>query len=417
MSFRFTIGRKIGTGFGMLIFFIIVVFGATFLAVNNGIETFEKNDKTSNQLINVLTPSKEYVSDLKAITTESRQLAGQWLNEPGRNDVKFKLRFKEIIEKDIPEKLKKLEIISKEWTDEEDIEQFNFLVGQYEELTKKLTELMELLPDISSYDDPFKMFTARLLIDQNGEASEILTDLNKNLNFLQTSLDSKEENALSLVRSSSKTARSKFQSLEIYWWLGACLIIFAVIIAGFTTNTIVKPVNNLRVVLLSLGKGIFPKQEIEIGNDEIGDMSSAVVDLVDGLKKTTDFAREVGQSNFNSPYKPLSNEDVLGHALLKMRDELAETERILEQKVKERTEEVVRQRDENERQRLKLEDLYKSVTASIRYAKRLQNSILPPKETIDAICPESFVYLNPKTLFRVIFIGLKKQKRLIISLR
>ena len=102
MSFRFTIGRKIGTGFGMLIFFIIVVFGATFLAVNNGIETFEKNDKTSNQLINVLTPSKEYVSDLKAITTESRQLAGQWLNEPGRNDVKFKLRFKEIIEKDIP---------------------------------------------------------------------------------------------------------------------------------------------------------------------------------------------------------------------------------------------------------------------------------------------------------------------------
>ncbi|MGB1102933.1 MAG: SpoIIE family protein phosphatase [Crocinitomicaceae bacterium] len=410
MSFRFTIGRKIGTGFGILILFIIVVFGATFLAVNNGIETFEENDKTSNQLINVLTPSKEYISDLKSITLESRQLAGQWLNEPGRNDVKFKLRFKEVIEVEIPEKLGKLGVISKEWNDDGDLERFDLLRGQYEELTAKYKELMELLPDISSYNDPFKMFTASLLIDQNGEASQILNDLRKNLNFLQISLVSKEENALSLVRSSSQTARSKFQSLQIYWWLGACLIIFAVIIAIFTTNTIVKPVNNLRVFLLSLGKGIFPKQEIEIGNDEVGDMSSAVVDLVNGLKKTTDFAREVGQSNFNSPYKPLSNEDVLGHALLKMRDELAETERILEQKVKERTEEVVRQRDENERQRLKLEDLYKSVTASIRYAKRLQNSILPPKETIESICPESFVLFKPKDIVSGDFYWFEKTK-------
>ena len=32
----------------------------------------------------------------------------------------------------------------------------------------------------------------------------------------------------------------------------------------FTSNTIVKPVNNLREVLLSLGKGIFPKQKAQI---------------------------------------------------------------------------------------------------------------------------------------------------------
>jgi serine phosphatase RsbU (regulator of sigma subunit) len=81
-----------------------------------------------------------------------------------------------------------------------------------------------------------------------------------------------------------------------------------------------------------------------------------------------------------------------------MRDELAETERILEQKVKERTEEVVRQRDENERQRLKLEDLYKDVTDSIRYAKRLQYSILPPTERIAEVCPDSFVLFKPKDI-------------------
>ena len=75
---------------------------------------------------------------------------------------------------------------------------------------------------------------------------------------------------------------------------------------------------------------------------------------------------------FSYSYEPLSDEDVLGHALLKMKDELAETERILEQKVKERTEEVVKQKDEIDSQRAKLEELYNDVTDSIRYAKRLQ---------------------------------------------
>ncbi|NOQ74505.1 MAG: SpoIIE family protein phosphatase [Crocinitomix sp.] len=410
MSFRFTIGKKIGTGFGVLILFIIVVFGATFLAVNNGIETFQENDKTSNQLINVLTPSKEYVIGLQSLTTESRQLAAQWVNDQSRNDVDHKMRFKAIIDTDIPATIEKLENISKKWTDEDDLDLFKVLKDQYVTLFANYQQMMDYLPNISSYDDAFNVFSARGLVDQNG-VGEDMTDLFKNLGFLEESVVNKQKDALDLVRLSSGESRTKFQSLRIYWWLGACLIIFAIFIAVFTTNTIVKPVNNLREVLLSLGKGIFPRQKIEIRNDEIGDMSSAVVDLVDGMKKTTHFAEEVGQSNFNSPYQPLSNEDVLGHALLKMRDELAETERILEQKVKERTEEVVRQRDENERQRLKLEDLYKAVTASIRYAKRLQNSILPPKEVINSICPDSFVLYKPKDIVSGDFYWFEKTEK------
>ena len=76
-------------------------------------------------------------------------------------------------------------------------------------------------------------------------------------------------------------------------------------------------------------------------------MSEAMNSLVTGLKETTDFAHEIGQSNFDYEYQPLSDEDVLGHALLKMKDELAETERILE-KVQARTEEVVKQKAEIE---------------------------------------------------------------------
>lgn len=397
MSFRFTIGKKIGTGFGVLILFIIIVFGATYLAVNKGIKTFEENDKTSKQLINVLTPSKEYVIALKSLIGESRQLATQWVNDQSVNDVSGKRQLKEIITTSIPANLKQLDIISKKWSDSTDVQLLRSISIQSDALRQNYSEIMVLLPDISSYDDPIMVFSARLLVDQNnlGGGEQSLSD---NLDQLKESLIKKEEEALKLNSKSSEESRASFQALQFYWFLGAILIIFAIIIAVFTTRTIVKPVNNLREILLQLGRGIFPKERIKVGNDEIGDMSSAVVDLVDGLEKTTSFAKEVGQSNFNSPYEPLSKDDVLGHALLKMRDELAETERILEQKVKERTEEVVEQRDENERQRLKLEDLYKAVTASIRYAKRLQNSILPPQEVINSICPESFVLYKPKDI-------------------
>lgn len=398
MDFRFTIGKKIGTGFGVLILFIIVVFGATFFAVNSGIKTFRENDETSNELIEVLTPSKEKVTKLRILINESKLLAIQWVDHQGRSDTPDKNRLKNLMKQNIPNTRDEILDLSSKWTDEEDLKTFKHAIGKIDTLFSFYDEIMMLLPDIASYDDPLFSLQARFIVLQDGDVPVIAGKIDQNLLTLQNSLEKKESNALDLVKTSSKQSKENFESLTIYWFLGGVLIIFAILIAIFTTNSIVKPVRSLREVLLDLGKGIFPKKEIKVTNDEIGDMSQAMIGLVDGLQKTTDFANQVGQSNFDYPYEPLSDEDVLGHALLKMKDELAETERILEQKVKERTEEVVKQKDEIESQNQKLEELYKDVTDSIRYAKRLQYSILPPEEKIADICPDSFVLFKPKDI-------------------
>ena len=398
MSFRFTIGKKIGTGFGVLILFIIVVFGATFLAVNNGISTFQENDETTSNLIEVLTPSKEKVTKLKILVNESKLLAIQWVDHQGRNDVPDKIRLKTLMEQNILNTRDEISALSQHWTNDMDKEILSMAIGKIDTLFLSYQEIMVLLPDIASYDDPFSSLSARFIVAQDGDVPVLAGKIDQNLLTLQNSLEKQEANALSLVKTSSEQAKENFQQLTFYWLLGGCLIIFAILIAIFTTNSIVKPVRTLRGMLLSLGKGIFPDNRIKVRNDEIGDMSSAMIELVDGLKKTTTFAEHVGQSNFDYHYQPLSDEDVLGHALLKMRDELAETERILEQKVKERTEEVVKQKDEIESQNQRLEELYKDVTDSIRYAKRLQYSILPPNERISTVCPNSFVLFKPKDI-------------------
>ena len=173
-------------------------------------------------------------------------------------------------------------------------------------------------------------------------------------------------------------------------WLGIALVIGGLLTAIFTVRSIVIPVKTLKKMLQSMSLGILPKERIASRSDEIGEMGVALEGLVKSMESTTEFARQVGGGNFNSEYEPLSEYDSLGHALLKMRTDLNTNEKILEQKILERTEEVVRQSEEIQSKNVQLEILYNHVTDSIRYAKRLQEAILPPEHLVKKLLPESF---------------------------
>lgn len=398
MNFKLTIGRKIGMGFGFLILLIIVVFGATFFSVNKGIDTFQEFNKTSGVLIESITPSKEKISDLRVQVNESKQLAIQWVTVQSRPDNKGKLALQALIKRKIPEIIDEIDVLSRNWEDTTNLNLYGNIQLLIAQLFGSYQDIMYTLPDFASYDMPEAIFLARPLVDQDGDVQTYHRQIDFKLSTLQENFENKEEELLGISSKASITATTSFQSLKFYWILGAALILLSIIIAIFTTKSIVTPVRYLKKVLLALGKGIIPNSSARVSNDEIGEMSDAMNHLVSGLKKTTQFARDVGQSKFDSPYKPLSENDELGHALLVMRDELQETERNLEQKVQERTEEVVKQRDEIEKQREKVQELYKDVRDSIIYAKRLQNSILPTDEKVALVCPKSFVLYKPKDI-------------------
>ncbi|MBN1181481.1 MAG: SpoIIE family protein phosphatase [Bacteroidales bacterium] len=70
---------------------------------------------------------------------------------------------------------------------------------------------------------------------------------------------------------------------------------------------------------------------------------------------------------------------------------LKRDKRILEEKVRERTAEVVRQKNEIAAQKKEIED-------SIIYAKRIQNAILPKEEKINKMLPEYFILFKPRDI-------------------
>ena len=70
----------------------------------------------------------------------------------------------------------------------------------------------------------------------------------------------------------------------------------------------------------------------------------------------------------------------------------------LEQKVSERTREVMSQKAEIERVRDEIQDKNNDIIASIQYAKRIQDAILPKLTDIRSVYPNSFIYFRPKDI-------------------
>jgi len=396
---RFTVGKKIGLGFGIVLVLLLTVFVITLYVLKNAESTLKKSIDTNDQFLKIGQPSVFQLNNLKKDLTNTHMFIQQWLEVEATNDASQKQKANELMDSIVPADTIKINELSIRWSE------LNNNLILYSEIKKDISRLFGDYNDNvrTQLNDGFKSyknwdyFMLKTLFEMETEPK--YNSLMVKMDTLISNKNFEANQQQSQSNTAFKGTNNNFKRLSVGVLIaGIALVLGTIIIALFTTLSITRPVQQLKKILVDLGRGVFPKKQINPSNDEIGEMSVAMNSLVEGLQKTTSFAHEVGQSNFNFPYKPLSDDDDLGHALLKMKDELAETERILEQKVKERTQEVVKQKDEIDNQKSKLEELYKDVTDSIRYAKRLQDSILPPKRYIETLFPSSFVLFKPKDI-------------------
>jgi len=114
---------------------------------------------------------------------------------------------------------------------------------------------------------------------------------------------------------------SNFRSSFLVGGIGIILLIIVIFfISKNITNPLSKITNSLE--LLSKGK-INSVKELNIKrNDEIGDIANSSNTLINNLTNTAHFAREIGKGDLGAKFKALSEEDMLGNALIEMRDSL-----------------------------------------------------------------------------------------------
>ena len=396
MKLKFTIGRRIGLGFALFIFLTVFAFILT-------IFTLADSKRRTETVVGQVTPSVAELKELNLLLQRSHTNISKWFFNKSFNDVEFRVELKNIINSEYPKKKASLLKLSQNWPVVEQKQlkdiftSIETLFGVYQ------NDIINQLNTADAYEDANITFIVRISYEQSE------TDIKAIYKKLVKIINSRQESATDTTKEMFTSFNFLSNTVQA---LGIALVLGGILIAFFTTRSITKPIQKLKKMLLSMGLGILPTERIKARNDEVGEMGNALNELIQSMHRTTEFANETGAGNFSASYKPLSDGDSLGHALIMMRDGLAENERVLEQKVIERTEEVVRQKSEIENKNEELEILYKQVTDSIHYAKRIQEAILPPNNLINEVLPNSFVLYKPKDIVSGDFYWIEKKNNL-----
>jgi serine phosphatase RsbU (regulator of sigma subunit) len=396
---RFTIGRKLGLGFGILLFLVVAVFVLAYNTTKDNLDTLSVGIDENEFISNYSGPAIADLQRLRDNMEEAKDLTLRWATVASISEHQDKRRLLKIQDTIIPMDIKPSLMNNVDSLSNVVRDSIEAVFREIDALFIEYQEIQQILPNLASYDSVYNKFFAASIIAPDGIMMTNARQVSSRLDRLIIEVHKENDERTVRMNENFELAENAGTYLIRAIFYGLIFIpVVVLIVAVLTARAITRPVRELKGMLIKLGKGIIPESEIKPSNDEIGDMSVAMNKLVKGINHTTEFAHHIGQSNFDYEYQPLSDDDTLGHALLKMRDDLAENERILEQKVIERTEEVVRQKGELEGQKMKIEELYKDVTDSIKYAKRLQDSILPPDSVRVNLIPNSFVLFKPKDI-------------------
>jgi serine phosphatase RsbU (regulator of sigma subunit)/HAMP domain-containing protein len=372
---RWNIAWRMGLGFGVFILAVAVLFVFTRITLSESRALGEEIDES-------LVPSLGALEQMDQTLSESRVYINHWLTRQSRADDEEKLALRRLVEVEFPQHFKELTALDRAWSPGAQAH-LDTLRKETDALSLLYGEIMRLLPNFRSYDNPIAFMEAEAYAMEGAEL-ETYTQRVKSRIAALTDL----QNAALRER----TARMDELGAQLTMYAGRVawvVVILGIALGIVVTRSIVTPVKELKRALLHMGRGVLPEREVRVTSDEIGDMAVAVNRLAQGLSRTQKFSQEVGGGDFNTPYEPLSDDDTLGKALLQMRTSLAENERELEGKVTERTEELARQK-------ARAEEILGDLQDSISYALRIQQAILPSERERREVIHDSAVFYKPR---------------------
>ena len=362
-------------GFGVFAVVVIVAFYHTG-------QTLSRSREINQRINTIYAPSVKLLEELDNHLVKAQQLMKQWVTVQQLEGDQERIEAMTLCTQIIPTQLNRIDTLSKNWSEEHRAMKLQ-LFNQVNQLLTAYADVRDLLPTFNSY------FTLEYRMDaefyfMEGERVPLSLDLARRELAVLTG-----DQRMIMTREIEQLNDSfqQLSTLLIYFMFAVVLV--GAISAIRTSQSIVRPVNALRSKLNNLAKGVYSVHSTRVGNDEIGDMAQAVERLITNFERTKEFSLNVGAGNFSMQYEPLSEHDELGQALLRMRDDLASYRHEMESKVALQTSEI---RDQKER----VTELYSDLQASIDYAQRLQETILPGTEAIREVFPDHFIFFRPK---------------------
>lgn len=309
MNARLTITNKLLIGFGSVLLVVIA----------NGLVTYSTsnaNKKLNEDILNIYNPSLTGLRECNVMVNNSQMLIKNWVWIDKKPDTPDKRKLQAMHDVQFPKLQSELTEMSKNWSESEREALMQILSGISDTLFRDHREIMSSLKTMFDYEDFLITMDAQEKVEEGGSVIEETYKILEQIEALTEIISQKTEDANKEMAASF----AWFQNFVIYSVF--IIVIIVVIVSILTARSIVVPVYKLKEFLLTMTKGILPKEKLVTNNDEIGDMGDALNGFIESLRRTSEFAVEIGNGNYNSDYEALGEEDTLGNALLEMRKNL-----------------------------------------------------------------------------------------------
>ena len=305
----FSIGTKIFGGFIALIFIFSLNAVISVLTINSTNQVIEETAQVSN-------PSAKALEDLMDLIVNSKMLITNWVYLP--NNQQDKDALKELHNFQYPALKNQISALTVHWKAEEEKQQLDSIFVSFEQLIDIEKEIMASLVSFQDYEDPMvKLFA------ENRVEDEVLPHVNSLETQLSAISDVKRQEA-EAAQASIIVSSVNLRRLNII--LGLITVALGLVIAFYLNRNISRPISYVKNTVVELSKGQLPEKDSQktqkFSRDEVGEMAQAVDGLVSGLRATSGFAEDIGVGNYSAEFNPLSEQDVLGNALINMRDNL-----------------------------------------------------------------------------------------------
>jgi signal transduction histidine kinase len=302
-----------------LSFFLLVsLFGVYSILT---IITLNNNRVLSTRMSDVMNPLFQVNSDFNKLLIESKMYSTNWVFLRSKQEDKDALVH--LHEKRYPQlKIKTLQLLNK-ISNPALRYNLNKEFASFEELIQVEKQIMSSLVVFEDYDDPYKRLNSEHIIETEIlPRTDALMQMHEHIRIIEQAM---REEAQANLEESSSLLRSLIISLMVV------ILLLGFLLAKYLTHIITTPISKIVRVINDTSKGILEKVSWKESRDEIGEMVRSVNNLSTKLKTTAVFAEEIGKRNFDILFKPLSDQDTLGKALITMRDNLKSSDERLDE--------------------------------------------------------------------------------------
>lgn len=301
-KFRFNLAGQILAGY--LVVIVVAVVATLFC-----IRSLRANQQYDESISEVILPVYLQVKELAALNAEMSQLINSWIYQPSQDD---KQRLLKHLQNTLPQASKNLAALLA--TANQKNEAIDAVLNRLTGVAERQQKITVLLAVDSLYSNDVIVDEAITILEKEvAKPSEEISVA------LQQIIKQQE---IQLTNAQLAKAQS-YRILTGMLIAMICIFIITSIIAFVNVRSrIVKPIVQLRDVLIDLGLGKIVTLKSLQRKDEVGQMYAAMTQLTAGLTSKSLFAKQIGMGNYEQDFQLLSEDDEMGKALITMRDNL-----------------------------------------------------------------------------------------------